>query len=128
MVAAAALQADGAALVICTVAVAFVLIGNVFRVVATLAVLSMSAAIVVGSAAPAVAAVCGLSAAAYLVLRHTGVISMPTALGALGFTTVALVAVALPLSLPWVPLVAPLAVLGAVVLATRPFWVSGSRS
>jgi hypothetical protein len=39
-----------------------------------------------------------------------------------GFTAAGLAAVSLPLQLPWVPLVAPLAVLTLVALVTRPFW------
>lgn len=127
MVAAAALQADGAALLVCGLAVAMVLGGNVFRAAATLAVLTTGTALLLASATPAVAAVCGLSGTAYVVLRHTFDISAMTVAGALGFTAVALAATMLPLELPWVPLVAPLAVLTAVVLTTRPYWVGGSR-
>ncbi len=32
----------------------------------------------------------------------------------------------LPMQLPWVPLVAPLAVVALVALATRPFWADKS--
>jgi hypothetical protein len=46
---------------------------------------------------------------------------VPTIIGALGFSFAGLVATSFPLQLPWVPLVAPLAVLGIYVLATRPF-------
>ena len=125
MVAAAALEASDPALVVCGLAVVMVLMGNVFRPAATLAVLSTSAALVLASAMPALAALCGLSGAAYLVLRHTADVTVPAVVGALGFTAVGMVAVVLPFELPWVPLVAPLAVLAAVVLATRPFWLGG---
>jgi hypothetical protein len=128
MVAAAALAASDRALVVCGVAVGMVLVGNVFRTVATMAVMTAGTALVLASAAPTPAALCGLSAAVYLVLRHTADITVPTVAGALGFTAVALTAVMLPVELPWVPLVAPLAVLSAVVLATRPFWLGGTRS
>ncbi|WP_448387527.1 hypothetical protein [Mycolicibacterium sp. XJ1904] len=127
MVAAAALSADDAALVVCGFAVAMVVLGNVFRVAATLAVLSTAAAIVVGSASPVLAALCGLSGAAYLVLRHTADVTVPTVAGALGFTGIASAAVLLSPDLPWVPLAAPIAVLAIVVLATRPFWLGTSR-
>ncbi|KUH85858.1 MULTISPECIES: hypothetical protein [unclassified Mycobacterium] len=127
MVAAATLQSEGAALAACGVAVVLILAGNVFRAAATLAVVSTAAAIVLASATPAVAALCGLSGAAYLVLRHTADVTAPTVIGALGFAAIGLAAVALPLELPWVPLLAPLAVLTAVVLATRPFWVGERR-
>lgn len=127
MVATAALPSDDVALVVCGLAVLMVLLGNVFAVAATLAVLVTAAAIVIASGSPPLAALCGLSGAAYLVLRHTADVTVPTAVGALGFTAVALTAVVLSPELPWVPLVAPLAVLAAVVLATRPFWLGGSQ-
>ncbi|OBF90525.1 hypothetical protein A5790_17180 [Mycobacterium sp. 852002-51152_SCH6134967] len=127
MVAAAALPADDAALVVCGFAVAMVLLGNVFRVAATLAVLSTAAAIVVASASPVLAALCGLAGAAYLVFRHTTDVTVPTVAGALGFTGIALTAVLLSPELPWVPLAAPIAVLAVVVLATRPFWLGASQ-
>lgn len=128
MVAAAALEADAAALVACAFAVSMVLVGNVFRPAATVAVLSTAAALVLASATPALAALCGLSGAAYLVLRHTAGATVPTTIGALGFTAVGMVAVVLPFELPWVPMVAPLAALAAAVLATRPFWLGGRRA
>nr|WP_090340506.1 hypothetical protein [Mycolicibacterium malmesburyense]CRL69849.1 putative integral membrane protein [Mycolicibacterium malmesburyense] len=128
MVAAAALPADDAALFVCGFAVLMVLLGNWFRVAATVAVLSTAAVIVIASASPVLAALCGLAGAGYLVLRHTSDVTAPTVVSALVFTAVALAAVVLAPSLPWVPLVAPLAVLGAVALATRPFWLGGSRS
>ncbi|WP_082950772.1 hypothetical protein [Mycobacterium sp. 1164985.4] len=128
MVAAAALPADDAALGVCGFAVIMVLLGNVFRVAATVAVLATAVVIVMASASPAYAALCGLAGAAYLVLRYTSDVTVPTVVGALLFTAVALAAVALAPELPWVPLAAPLAVLAAVVLVTRPYWAGGSRS
>jgi len=44
--------------------------------------------------------------------------------GAVGFTAVGLAAASLPIQLPWVPLLAPLAVLVLYVLVTRPFWAT----
>lgn len=128
MVASAALPADDAALGVCGFAVLMVLLGNVFAVAATVAVSSTAAVMVMASASPALAALCGLAGAAYLVLRHTSDVTVPTVVGALLFTAVALAAVLVAPEWPWVPLAAPLAVLAAVVLATRPFWVDGSRS
>jgi hypothetical protein len=127
MVAVAALQAADAALVVCALAAAAVLAGNVFRPFVTLAVLFVAAAVVVGDLPPMLAALCGLTATGYLVLRHTSDVSPATVVGALGFTAVGLAAVTVPLHLPWVPLIAPLAVLAAVVLATRPFWAERTR-
>jgi hypothetical protein len=74
------------------------------------------------------AAVSGLSAAIYLVLRHaagSGIgldsVSGATMVSAVGFTLVGLAATAFPLQLPWLPLLAPLAVFAIYLLATRPF-------
>jgi len=72
--------------------------------------------------------VSGLSAAVYLVLRHAassgaglGGVSGATLVGAVGFAFAGLVATAFPLQLPWLPLLAPLAVFAVYLMATRPF-------
>jgi len=122
MIAAAAVQADNAAMILAGVATLAVLVGNIFRPAATLAVLMAAGALVLNDAPAMLAALSGLCAAFYLVLRHTAVITAPTVIGAVGFTAVGLAAVSVPLQLPWVPLVAPLAVLALVALSTRPFW------
>jgi hypothetical protein len=124
MVASAAVQADGPALVAAVAAVAMVLAGSVFRPAATIAVLLTLLVLVLADAPPLLTATSGLCAAAYLVLRHTVLVTSPTILGAVGFTAAGLAATSLPIELPWVPLVAPLAVLGLYVLLTRPFWVT----
>jgi hypothetical protein len=128
MVAAAGIGSHGPTLVAAAMATVAVLAGTVFRQVATLAVLLTVAAIVLSNPAPMLAAVSGLCAAAYLVLRHaaasgTGLdtVSGPTMIGAVGFTFAGLVAAAFPLRLAWLPLVAPLAIFAIYVLATRPF-------
>ncbi|BBY81312.1 hypothetical protein H7I53_06825 [Mycolicibacterium pulveris] len=125
MVAASAVQADDAALMVAGIAVLAVLVGSVFRPCATLAALLAGAVLVLSDAAPMLASLCGLAAAGYLVLRHADNVTAPTVVGALGFTTVGLAAVSIPVELPWVPLLAPVAMLALVVLATRPFWVDG---
>jgi hypothetical protein len=132
MVAAAGLQTIGTALVLAMAAAATVLIGIAVRVVATAAVLSAAAALVVSDAPPILAALAGLSAACYLVLRYTEggstrVIgaSAPAMLAALGFTFVGVLAASFPFEMPWLPLLAPLAVFGIYVLATRPFYKAG---
>ncbi len=122
MVAAVAVQADDAALIVAGLATVAVLVGNVFRPAATLAVLLTAAALVPNETPAMLAALSGLCAACYLVLRHTAAITAPTVIGAVGFTAVGLAAVSLPLELPWVPLLAPLSVLALVALVTRPFW------
>ena len=122
MVAAAALAADGAALIATGVAAVAVLVGIVFRPVATLAVLAIAAALVLDDAPAMSAALSGLCTAGYLVLRHTAAVTAPTIIGAVGFSAAALAAVSMPVELPWAPLVAPVAVLTVVVFATRPYW------
>jgi hypothetical protein len=122
MVAAAVVQAHGIALVTAGVAAAAVLAGTVFRPAAPLAVLSTAAVIVIADAPPMLTALSGLSAAGYLVLRHTAAATAPTVVGAVGFTAVGLGAASLPMELPWVPVLAPLAVVVAYVLVTRPYW------
>ncbi len=124
MVASAAVQADGPGLVAAVVAAAAVLAGSVFRPAATVAVLLTVAVIVLADAPPVLTATSGLCAAAYLVLRHTAAVTSPTVLGAVGFTAAGLAAASLPFQLPWVPLLAPLAVLVLYVLVTRPFWAT----
>jgi hypothetical protein len=124
MVASAAVQSNGPGLVAAVVAAAVVFAGSVFRPAATVAVLLTVAVIVVADAPPLLTATCGLCAAAYLALRHTATVSSPTVLGAVGFTAAGLAAASVPIQLPWVPLLAPLAVLAIYVLMTRPFWTT----
>ena len=124
MVAAAAVQADGPGLTAAIAAAAAVLVGSVFRPAATIAVLLTVAVIVLADAPPLLTATCGLCAAAYLLLRHTAAVSSATVLGAVGFTAAGLAAASVPIQLPWVPLLAPLAVLLIYVVVTRPFWVT----
>jgi hypothetical protein len=128
MVAATGVSAGGFAVTAAALAVTAVLAGIRFRPAATLAVLCTVAVIVLSDSPPVFAGLSGLSAAAYLVLRHAvhtpaGAVtaSVPIAIAALGFTFVGLVATAFPLRLPWLPLLAPLAVFGLCVLVSRPF-------
>jgi hypothetical protein len=128
MVAFAAFGPEGPAVVVVVPAVIAVGLGIAFRPVATLAVLLAVCMIVVSHPSHVLAAWSGLCAAAYLVCRHAtgpaaGIVigSWPTIAGAVGFTFIGLVATSFPLQLPWLPLVAPLAVLAIYLLATRPF-------
>jgi hypothetical protein len=128
MVAAVGIGAHGSARVAATSAVAAVTIAVLFRPIATLAVLLTVVAIALSGPPATVAAVSGLSAAAYLVLRHAASsgagldsVSGATLVSAVGFTLVGLVATAFPLRLPWLPLLAPLAVFAVYLLATRPY-------
>lgn len=132
MVAAVGFQTEGAALILAMATAVIVMAGIALPVAATAAVLLAAAAVVVSDAPPMFAAVAGLSAACYLVLRHTeggstGVIgaSAPALLAALGFAFVGVLAASFPFELPWLPLLAPLAVFGIYVLATRPFYRAG---
>jgi hypothetical protein len=128
MVGSAVVGSHGLALVAGAVAVIAVGVGIAFRPAATLSVLLSVFAIAVSHPSYVVVALSGLCAAAYLVCRHAvgtpaGAVmgSWPTIIGAAGFTFAGLVATSFPLQLPWLPLVAPLAVLAIYVLATRPF-------
>jgi hypothetical protein len=122
MVAAAAMQADGPALVAAAAAAVAVLVGNIFRLAATLAVMLTVAVIAFADAPPMLAVLSGLSAAAYLVLRHTVAVTLPTVIASVGFAAAGLAAASIPIEVPWLPLLAPLAVLALFVLVTRPFW------
>jgi hypothetical protein len=128
MVAAVGIGASGSGRAAAALAVVAVTVAVLFRPVATLAVLLTVLAVALCGSSATVAAVSGLSAAAYLVLRHaagssTGLdsVSGATMVSAIGFTLVGLVSTAFPLRLPWLPLLAPLAVFAVYLLATRPF-------
>jgi hypothetical protein len=128
MVAAVGVGTHGPARVAAVSALVTVAAAIMFRPVATLAVLLTVAVIALTGPTATVAAVAGLSAAVYLVLRHgaaSGIgldsVSSATLVAALGFMLAGLVATAFPLQLPWLPLLAPLAVFAIYVLATRPF-------
>jgi hypothetical protein len=128
MVAAVGIGSHGPILLAAASAAAAVTIAILFRPAATLAVLLTVGVIVLTSPSPSLAAVSGLAAAIYLVLRHaagSGIgldsVSGATLVSAAGFTLVGLAATAFPLQLPWLPLLAPLAVFAIYLLATRPF-------
>jgi hypothetical protein len=127
MVAAVGIGSHGSALVAATAAIVAVVVGILIRPLATLAVLLAVAVILLTNPATTLAAVAGLSAALYLVLRHAADsagldgVSVATLVGAAGFAFAGLVATAFPLQLPWLPLLAPLAVFAVYLLATRPF-------
>jgi len=128
MVGTAGIGSHGPTLIAATSAMVAVLAGTLFRPVATLAVLLTVVVIALSGPAAPLAALSGLSAAVYLVLRHaagsgTGFdsVSGATLAGAGGFTFAGLVATAFPLQLPWLPLLAPLAVFAVYLVVTRPF-------
>jgi hypothetical protein len=121
MATATAAGSHGPVVIAAAVAVVAVLAGAVFRPAATLAVLLAVAVIAFANTPPMLAAVSGLSAAAYLVLRHTAAVTAATLFAAVGFAFVGLVATAFPLQVPWLPVLAPLAAFGCYVLVVHPF-------
>lgn len=133
MVTPLAVGGHGPAVVAAVLAAVAVVVGIRWRAAATAAVLAAIAAIVLSDAPPLVATLCGFAAAAYLVTRHAaggpGLVTatQPAVVGAVGFTIAGLAAMAFPLRLPWLPLLAPLAVLAIYALATRPFWIRSGR-
>jgi len=122
MVAAATLASGGPAFVLAAVAVAALLAGLVIRLAATLAVVAVVGALALSEPSPVVAAIAGLAATAYLVVRHADgtdaacALTVPTVLAALGLSAVTVLGATVPFALPWVPLVAPLAVVAAYVI------------
>jgi hypothetical protein len=128
MVGAVGIGSHGPVLVAAVSALVAVVAGTLFRQVATLAVLLTVAVIALSDPAATLAAVSGLSAAIYLVLRHAAGrgagldgVSGATLVAAVGFAFAGVVATAFPLQLPWLPLLAPLAAFAVYLLATRPF-------
>ena len=126
MAAAAAVHADRAGLIAVALAALAVLVGLRFRAVATAAVLLTVSAIVLAEPPAVFAALSGLSAAAYLVVRHAVEASVvtttwPTVIGAIGFTALGALATAAPLHLPWLPVLAAPAAVAIFALVTRPF-------
>jgi hypothetical protein len=119
MVAAGTVQSGGVALAVSVVALAAVLLGLVVRMAATVAVMATGVTLALSGPSPVVAAIAGLSATVYLLLRHArraDALTMPTMLGALGLSGIAILGAVIPLTLPWVPLVAPLAAVAAYVV------------
>lgn len=121
MVAAAAVDARGPGLVAAAAAGVAVLVGLFVRVAVTAAVLAVVCAIALTEPQPMLAALSGLSAAAYLVLRYT-TMTRPTVIGLVGFTAIGAVATtAGPAGLSWLPLLAPVAAVILFLVLTGPF-------
>jgi hypothetical protein len=122
MVAAGTVASAGPALVLAAVAVGALAVGLVIRLAATLAVVAVAGSLALSEPSPVVAAIAGLAATAYLVVRHAegtdgaSALTVPTVLGALGLSAATVLGATIPLALPWVPLVAPLAVVAAYVI------------
>lgn len=125
-VAASAVRAEGPALVLVAASAVAVLAGVRFRPAATVAVLGAVATIAVSDPAPMFTALAGFAAVAYLLLRHgDAAVTPPSMLAAAGFGALATVVAALPVSLPWLPLAAPLALFGGYFVALRPYLRAG---
>jgi hypothetical protein len=124
MVAATALVAEGPSLVGAALAVVAVLFGIRFARAATLAVMISVVVALLADAPPMSTALAGVAAAAYLVLRYSNsvesVVTAPTAVGALGFSAIGLGATVIPISVPWLPLAAPVAILVSYVIVVKP--------
>ncbi|ETW21473.1 hypothetical protein [Mycobacterium gastri] len=126
MVGAAVVGSHGPAVAAGAAGALAVAAGIAFRPAATIAVLLSVAVLLMSDPSQGLAALSGLCAAAYLVFRHavgTGLVmgSLPTIVSAAGFAFAGLVATSFPLQVPWLPLVAPVAVVAIYVLVTRPF-------
>ena len=115
-------QSGFAAVAPATVAV---LAGVVYRPAATVAVLLTVAAVALMDVPPLFAAGSGLSAAAYLLTRHAAhpggvAITVPAAVGLVGFTVVGLIATVVPLQITWAPLLGPAIVVAILVAIGAP--------
>lgn len=110
-------------LVVVGLAVLAMLAGVFLRPVSVLAVLVTIAGMAAGDPVPLLAAVSGLSAAAYLLSRYAEdavTLTVPTVIGMLGFTMAAVAASAVPVQMSWVPLVAPAIMTGILIVVVLP--------
>lgn len=122
MVASAAHRAEPPLLIAAVAALIAVLAAGLVRAAATVAVLLTVGIVVFADPTPMYTALAGLAATGYLVLVHgSGRATAPTMSGAIGFTAIATLALVMPLHVPWLPLVAPLAALVGYLLALSPF-------
>jgi hypothetical protein len=131
MSAAVAVQGDARALVAAVVAALAVLTSIQFARAATIAVIACVVAIALSDPNPMLATLAGLNATGYLLLRHAGAreaLTRPTIVGALGMSALGLVATALPVELPWAPLLAPFVVLAVFVIVAQPLRLAHRRA
>ena len=127
MVLTAARPAGLIGIVVLALSAVALLAGLFYRRAATVAVLLSIGAMALADPSPFFAAVSGLSAAAYLVLRYADdsdavAVTMPTAVGLLGFTAAGLAATAVDIQVKWVPLLAPGVVVAILILVAMPMW------
>lgn len=126
MVTAAATNADRFGYVCAGLAVVAMIVAIRFVSWATLSVLLVIVSIVLSNPPPLFTALAGLSAAAYLVIRHaagSGVVTTtrPTVVAMVAFTLVGIAGTMTPLSVPWLPLLAPPAVVVIFALVMLPY-------
>lgn len=108
------------------------LAGLFIRQAAPAAVVVSVGAMALADPTPVFAAVSGLSAAAYLLLRYAVsdggpgsdavTLTVPTAIGLIGFTAAGLAASVIGPQLAWVPLLAPLIAMAILILVALPLW------
>ncbi len=125
MVAAAVRPTGPWGLAVAGLAGAALLAGLFFRPASTVAVLLTITAMALGDPVPLLAAVSGLSAAAYLVSRYADralTLTVPTALGMLGVAAAGVAAAVLGLELTWAPLVAPAIMAGILIVVAAPLF------
>lgn len=144
MVITAARPTGAFGLVALGVSAAALVAGVFFRPAATVAVLASIAAMALSDPAPLFAAVSGIAAAVYLVIRYAVpdggpgrdadttavptvmtvplVMTMPTVIGLVGFTFAGLAASLIGVRLAWVPLVAPMIAVAILVVVALPLW------
>lgn len=122
MAAAVALRADVPGLVAAGVTVVAVLCSGWVSRAVPVAVSSAVVGLAVSDAPPLLVGLAGLGAGAYLLLRCGGAaaVTRPSMVGLLLGATVGMAATAVPVTLPWVPLAAPLAAVVALVLVVWP--------
>ncbi|MGD9621660.1 MAG: hypothetical protein AB7G47_15635 [Mycolicibacterium sp.] len=128
MVGAAAHRADPPALVVAVAALIAVLMAGWVRTAATLAVVLTLGTVVFADPAPMYTVLAGLAATGFLTLVHSaGRAAATTMLAAAGFAALATVMVVIPLHVPWLPMLAPLAVLAGYLLALSPILFAARR-
>lgn len=128
MVAGVVPQADGPGLAAAAMAGCAVLASARWARAATVAVMAAVVGLAVSDPAPALVVFAGAAACCYLVVRHAGGAGLgtPTLIALSAGSLVGLGLAALPSGLPWLPLLAPLAVLVAFVAAAWPL-AGGAR-
>ena len=132
MVVTAVRPAGAIGLALLGLSTAALLAGLLLRQAAAVAVLVSIAAMALADPTPLFAAVSGLSAAAYLVLRYAAsdgepgsdavTLTVPTVAGLVGFTMAALAASLVGLQMAWVRLLAPLIAMAILVVVVLPLW------